>query len=63
MTFVKVSGSKEISVNKKTGKVTVKKGTKKGLYKAKIRVRAEGTSNYMASGWKTVTVSIKISAK
>ena len=39
------------------GKVTVKKGTKKGTYK--ITVSAAGTANYKAAKNKTVTVKVK----
>ena len=60
MAYVKKKGSKKITINRKTGKVTVKKGLKKGTYKVKVKVRAAGNSNYKASGWKTVTFKVKI---
>lgn len=44
-------------VNKKTGKITVKKGLKKGTYKLKIKVTAAGDKTY-ASKSKTVTCKI-----
>lgn len=50
---------KYISVNAKTGKVTVRKGTPKGTYKFKLRVSAAGNANYKA-GSKTVTVKIVV---
>lgn len=56
---VKKGSSKYLSVNKKNGKVTVKKGTPKGTYKIKIKVAAAGNSNYKA-GSKTVTCKIKV---
>lgn len=57
-TYAKASGSKKITVNKKTGKVTIKKGIKKGTYKVKVKVKAAGTANYKASAVKAVTVVI-----
>lgn len=59
-TYVRVSGNKKISVNKKTGKVTIKKGLKKGKYKVKVKVKAAGDANYKASAYKTVTFVIKV---
>ncbi len=58
-TFTKVSGNSKITINKSTGKVTVKKGLKKGTYKVKIKVKAAGNANYKA-GTKTVTFTIKV---
>ncbi|MBQ9061811.1 MAG: hypothetical protein IJ121_03135 [Eubacterium sp.] len=49
---------KKIKVSK-TGKITVKKGLKKGTYKIKVNVTAAGNANYMPLT-KTVTVKIKI---
>ena len=59
VTYTKASGKKYFSVNKKNGKITVKKGTPKGTYKVKIKVTAAGNSNYK-SGNKTVTITIKV---
>lgn len=60
LTYAKVSGSKKLSINKSTGKVTVKKKTKKGKYKMKIKVTAAGNTNYhAASRYVTVTVKVK----
>ena len=56
-TYTKVSGSKKITVNKKTGRITVKKGLKKGTYKLKIKVKAAGNKNYKA---KTGTIQCKV---
>mgnify|MGYP002623263343 CR=1 FL=1 len=61
ITYAKVSGSARLTVNKKTGKVTVRKGTKKGTYKAKVRVTAAGNSSYK-KGTKTVTVTVVVKA-
>ena len=58
-TFKKLSGNAKITVNKTTGKLTVKKGLKKGTYKVKVRVTAKGNKNYK-SGYKDVTVTIKV---
>lgn len=60
MNYTKTSGNKKISINKKTGKVNVKKGLKKGTYKVKVRVKALGNANYKASGVKTVTFTVKV---
>lgn len=56
---VKKGSASQLTVNTKTGKVTVKKGTKKGTYKIKIKVTAAGNDGYL-SGSKTVTVKIKV---
>ena len=60
LTYKKASGSKKITVNKKTGKITAKKGLKKDTYKVKIKVKAAGNSNYKASAVKTTTVKIQV---
>ena len=58
-----ISGTKKakkaLKFNKKTGKITVRKKTGKGLYKLKIKVNASGNSEYL-SGSKTVTVKVRI---
>ncbi len=59
-TYKKKSGSKKIAIAGKTGKVTVKKGLKKGTYKIRVKVRAAGNANYKASSWKTVTFKVKV---
>ncbi len=59
MTYIKESGNKKITINKKTGKVTVKKRLKKGTYKVKVNVTAAGDEKY-ASGSKTVTITVKV---
>ena len=58
--YIKLSGNKKIYVGKKTGTVTVKKGLKKGTYKVKVKVKAAGTANYKASGWKTATFKVVV---
>ena len=59
VTYAKSSGNKKITINKKTGKVTVKKGLKKGTYKVKVKITAAGTSTYKKAT-KTTTFSIKV---
>ena len=60
LTYTKSSGNKKITIDKKTGKVTVKKGLKKGTYSVKVKVKAAGNSNYKA---KTKTVTFKVKVK
>lgn len=60
MIYKKLSGNKKITINKTTGKVIVKKGLKKGTYKVKVSVKAVGNTNYKASGWQTVTFTVKV---
>ncbi len=59
VTYTKSSGNKKITINKKTGKITVKKGLKKGTYKVKVKVKAAGNTTYKATT-KIVTVTIKV---
>ena len=56
----KKSFKKYFTMNSKTGKITVKKGLKKGIYKVTIKVRAAGNNSYRVSGWKKVTSKIKV---
>lgn len=60
VTYAKVSkgSSKALTISKK-GVITVKKGTKKGTYKIKVKVTAKGNKTYSAIT-KTVTVKIKV---
>lgn len=58
ITYKKISGSKNITVSK-TGKVIVKKGTKKGVYKFKVQIHAADSTQYKAKTEK-VTFQIKI---
>ena len=59
MSFKKVSGNKAITVNTKTGALTVKKGLKKGTYKVKVQITSKATGSYNA-GKKTVTVTVRV---
>ena len=63
LTSVKKGGKsfkKKFTINKKTGKVTVKKGLKKGKYIVKIKVKAAGNANYKKSAVKTVSSTVKV---
>ena len=59
VTFKKLSGNKKILVSK-NGKITVKKGLKKGTYRIKVKVMAAGNALYNK---KVKTVSVTISVK
>ena len=59
LTFSKVSGKKQFSVSKTTGKITVKKGLKKKTYTVKVRVAAAGRTVFAATT-RTVTIKIKV---
>mgnify|MGYP004676470059 CR=1 FL=1 len=59
VTYSKASKSSRLILNKTTGKITVKKGTKRGTYKLKVKVSAAGNSNYK-SRYKIVTVTIRV---
>jgi len=50
---------KALKINAKNGKITVKKKTKKGTYKVKVKVTAAGNKSYNA-GSKTVTVEVVV---
>ena len=56
---IKKGSSSKLSINKKSGKILIKKGTKKGTYKIKVKVVAAGNSKY-ESTYKVVTVKIKV---
>lgn len=58
VSFKKTSGNAGIAVSS-TGKVTVKKGLKKGTYKVKVRVSVAANGSYKARS-KTVTVTVKV---
>jgi hypothetical protein len=59
VTYAKASGPAALYVDKTTGKVTVKKGTKKGTYTIKIKVTAAGNANYNKLA-KTVTCKLTV---
>ena len=56
VTYIKTKGNKKIVVSK-NGKITVRKGLKKGTYKITVKVNASGDMNYRKTS-KTVTVAI-----
>lgn len=59
VTFKKLKGNKKIKISK-SGKITVKKGLRKGrIYTLKVRVTAAGDANYMA-GSKAVALKIRV---
>jgi hypothetical protein len=58
VTYTKKSGNKKIKVSS-SGKVTIGKKLKKGTYSVKVKIKADGTSNYK-SATKTITLKIKI---
>lgn len=58
VTYSRKSGSKKIVV-RKNGKVTIKKGLKKGTYKVKVNVKAAGSKNYKKFS-KAVTFTVKV---
>lgn len=58
--YSKKSGSSKLLFHKKSGKITVKKGTAKGTYKMKLQITAKATKNYKAKTvTKTVTVKVR----
>lgn len=62
LSYVNASSSKiakKFSVNKKTGKITIPKGTAKGKYRVRVKVAAKGGANHLA-GSKTVTYIIAV---
>ena len=59
LTYQKVSGSSAVTVNAKTGVLSVRKGTKKGTYKVTVKVQAAAKGKYNA-GTKNVTVTISV---
>ncbi|MCR5208246.1 MAG: hypothetical protein K6C14_07220 [Eubacterium sp.] len=58
LSFKKTKGNKKITVAK-NGKITVKKGLKKGTYTIKVTIKAAGNATYKAATQK-VTVKIKV---
>ena len=57
-TFFKISGNKKIKISKK-GKLILKKGLKKGMYKVRLRMQADGGKNYKSSS-KNVVLKVHI---
>ena len=59
LSFRMLKGNKKISINKKTGKITVKKGLKKKTYSVTVKVSAAGDKQYKA-GSKKIKVKIRV---
>ena len=59
LTYAKTAGSSAFTVNKTNGRITVKKGLKKGTYTNKVKISAKATANYNA-GTKTVLVTVRV---
>lgn len=59
LTYKKLFGSRAVSVNSKTGKLTVKKGLRKGAYRVKVQIKSAAKGNYTA-GSRTVTVTVRV---
>lgn len=63
--ILKISGGNSksrnaLSINAKTGAVTIKKNTKKGKYTIKVKITASGSQTYAT---KTKTVNVKVYIK
>ena len=55
-----VKGNSKIKFSASSGKITVKKGTKKGTYKIKVKMTVSGNDQYKAySTTKTITIKVK----
>ena len=59
LSFRKVAGNPKIKIGSKNGTLIVKKGIKRGPYKVRVRVNAEGNRNFKPAH-KTVVVRIVI---
>ncbi|MBR5336639.1 MAG: hypothetical protein IK152_01500 [Lachnospiraceae bacterium] len=59
ITYAKAGGSSKLSINSATGKITVKKGTKPGIYRMKVSVGASGSNNY-SSSYKQAWITVRI---
>ena len=57
--FSNKKAKKYLSINKKTGKITARKGAAKGTCKIKVKINAAATANYKSAA-KTVTVKVKV---
>lgn len=59
LSYKKAGGCKDISINKKTGKLTLKKGLKKGTYRIKVLVHAASSADYKACK-KTFVLKVRV---
>ena len=57
--FRKISGSKRIIINKRTGKLTIRKNTPQKLYKIKVKITAAGNKNYKKAS-RTILLKVKV---
>lgn len=60
LSFAKVSGNSKITVNERTGDVTVGKGLSKGTYSVTVSVAAAGNAKHKASAAKRVAFTVKV---
>lgn len=60
MSYVKKGGNKKITINKKTGKVKIKKGLKKGTFKVTVNVQAAGDDYYQPSDVQKVVFKVRV---
>jgi hypothetical protein len=58
ISYKKISGSNKLSIGA-GGRITIKKGMKKGTYKMKVKVTAAGNENH-EEGSKVVTVRVRV---
>ena len=61
VSYIAVSGSSALTLNKANGRVTVKKGTKAGKYSLRVKVTASGGGVFKAVS-KTVTVKVSVTS-
>jgi hypothetical protein len=59
MSYKKLSGNRKIKIDRKTGRVTVKKGLKKGYYKVKVKVSIS-TSQKALAGSDNAIIKIRV---
>jgi hypothetical protein len=60
LSYKSKASKKHLKFNLKSGEITVRKGTPKGKYTIKVKIKAKQTSNYKAA---TLTKTIKIKVK
>ena len=59
-TYAKVSGNKRITINKKTGRVTLKKGLKKGRYKVTVKMTPAGKKGRNGSAARRISFTVNV---
>jgi flagellar capping protein FliD len=62
LVYKKTYGNKKISVNSKTGTVTLKKKMKRGTYTVKVKVRSLGSETVKKTGWKRSAAGMMVIA-